>query len=112
MTARHALEGGESVPRGHEADLMKLGEVAFRSDGVTGAQLAGFDALADPALDSLVRGQAVAVLRRHSLSRTGLDLLCGHMDGTNFFSKQERFRFHFSSKPRKSVESVLEPVVL
>jgi hypothetical protein len=58
-----ALERGEGVAGGHQADLMKLSEVAFRGDGVTGSQLAGFDALADPALDSLVRGQAIVVLR-------------------------------------------------
>src|SRR6267143_5642886 len=58
-----AFERGESVARGHEADLMKLGEVALGGHRVTGSQLAGFDALADPALDSLVCGQAIVVLR-------------------------------------------------
>src|SRR5258708_5658279 len=67
-----AFEGGESVTRGHEADLVDFSEVAFGSDGVTGTQITGVNALADGALNSLVGGQAVAVavLQSHSLSRT------------------------------------------
>src|SRR5260370_28809174 len=75
-----AFEGGESVTRGHEADLVDFGEVAFGSDGVTGMQMPGIDALANGALNSLVGGQAVAVavLQSHSLSRTSPGLRSGH----------------------------------
>src|SRR5580704_13539438 len=49
------FKGGERVTRGHQAHLMNLGEVAFRGDSITGMQLAGFDALANSTLDSLIR---------------------------------------------------------
>src|SRR5258708_393543 len=67
-----AFKGGEGVAGGHKADLMNFGEVALGSDGVTGTQITGVNALADGALNSLVGGQAVAVavLQSHSLSRT------------------------------------------
>src|SRR5258708_472498 len=67
-----AFEGGESVTRGHEADLVDFSEVAFGSDGVTGTQITGVNALPHVALNSRVVGQAVAVavLQSHSLSRT------------------------------------------
>src|SRR6266853_923292 len=71
-----AFKGGEGVARGHEADLVDVGEVALGSDGVTGAQITGVNALADGALNSLVGRQAVAVLYWHSLPRTGPGLPC------------------------------------
>ena len=66
-----AFERGKGVARGHQADLMDFGEVALGGYGVTGTQVSGINALADGALNSLVGGQAVAVLRWHSLSRIG-----------------------------------------
>ncbi len=54
-----AFERSESVTSGHEADLMNPGKFAFGSDGITGTQLAGIDALEDRGLDALVSGHAV-----------------------------------------------------
>src|SRR5712691_8254890 len=64
-----AFERGQSVARGHKTDLVDFGEVALGGYGVTGTQVSGVNALANGALNSLVGGQAVAVLRWHSLSR-------------------------------------------
>src|SRR4029077_1997281 len=63
-----AFERGQSVARGHEADLMNLGEVALGGDGVPRMQMPGVDAFTNGALNSLVSRQAVAVLGWHSLS--------------------------------------------
>src|SRR5258708_27709327 len=53
-----AVERGQGVTRGHEADLVDFGEARVGSDGVTGMQMPGIDALANGALNSLVGGQA------------------------------------------------------
>ena len=42
-----AFERGERVPRGHQADFVKLCEVTFGSDRIAGAQLAGINAFAN-----------------------------------------------------------------
>ena len=57
-----ALERGERVASGHQADLVNLREVALGSDGVPRLQLPRINALADRALDPLVRRHTVAVL--------------------------------------------------
>src|SRR6266481_6090973 len=73
-----ALQRGQRMARGHQADLMDFGEVALRGDGVAGMQLSSVDALADGALNSLVGGQAVAVLGGHSFSGSAFPIR-GHV---------------------------------
>jgi hypothetical protein len=62
------FERSESVARGHQTDLMKLSQVAFRSHSITGAQLTCFNALTDDALNSLVGGDAIPSALLHSFS--------------------------------------------
>src|SRR5215472_17604133 len=62
-----ALKEGESVARGHEADVMRLGEVALRGNRVAGPQLAGVDALANDALNALIRRQRIRRARGEAL---------------------------------------------
>jgi hypothetical protein len=52
-------------------------------------QLSGIDALADGGLNSLVGGQAVAILRRHFYSRTGPGLLRGRLGGRRMHNKND-----------------------
>src|SRR5947207_9678407 len=85
-----AFERGQSVARGHEADLMNLGEITLGSYGVTRMQLSGIDALADGALNSLVGGHAVAIFRSHSFSRTAPCRVRGHWHGTRFYYQRTR----------------------
>src|SRR5712692_1818198 len=61
------FQSSQRVAGGHQTDLMNLGEVSFRRNRVTRAQLSGFDALSNGALNSLVRRHAVAMflLFRH-----------------------------------------------
>ena len=75
-----AFQRGQSVTRGHQADLMNFGQVALGGDRVAGMQLSCVDALADGALNSLVGGQAVAVLGRHPLSHSSTLLIRWHPD--------------------------------
>jgi hypothetical protein len=64
------FQGGQRVPGGHQANLMDLGEVSLGRDGVAGAQLPRFNALANDGLNSLVGGNAIPtlLLLRHSIS--------------------------------------------
>ena len=64
---------------------MNFGEITLGSDGVTGMQLSGIDALADGALNSLVGGLAIAIFRSHSFSRTAPCRVRGHLHGTRFY---------------------------
>src|SRR6266436_380376 len=65
-----AFQSGQRVTGGHQADVMYLGEVPFRRDGVACAQLPGFDALANDGLNLLVSRNAIPafLLVRHSIS--------------------------------------------
>ena len=68
-----------AVVGGHLVASRPVGEIAFGGDGVTGMQLAGVNALADGALNPLVGGQTVAILRWHSVSRTVPERLPGRL---------------------------------
>jgi hypothetical protein len=48
------LKGGQRVAGGHQADLMHFGEVTLGGDRIAGAKVAGVDAFADGALNTLV----------------------------------------------------------
>jgi len=54
------FQSGQGVAGGHQADLMNLGEISFRRDRVSGAQLARFNALANHALNALISRHAVS----------------------------------------------------
>src|SRR5260370_34351052 len=82
-----AFARGKSMARGHQADLMDLCKIALRRNRVTGMQLSGIDAPANGALNPLVGRQAVAVLRWHSLPRTGPRLFCRHLNGNSTHNK-------------------------
>src|SRR6266404_2591778 len=62
-----AFQSGQGMPGGHQTDLVDLGEVSFRRDRVSGAQLARFNALANHALNALISRHAVSTLLTHYL---------------------------------------------
>jgi hypothetical protein len=105
------FERDKRVARGHQADLMNLRQVTFRVDGVTRTQMAGFDALADATLDSLVRGEAIAFLRWHSHSRIGPRPLRGHLLGSWIHIKND-ILLRLSHKLRKCAAFEPEATVL
>src|SRR6266852_4753132 len=82
-------ERGECVARGHQADLMNLRQVAFGWHGVARSQLAGINAFADPALDSLIGRHAVAISCMRSLRGIGTHLLRGPPCGVRFHNKND-----------------------
>src|SRR5689334_4219889 len=59
------LERSKGVTGSHQADLVQLGEVAFRGNGIAWTELSGINAPADAALDALVRRNSVTSLYRH-----------------------------------------------
>src|SRR6266571_8348753 len=87
------------MARGHQADLMELGQVALRRNRVTWMQLSSIDAPANGALNPLVRRLSVAVLNWHSLPRTGPGLLCRHLGGNRTHNKND-IPFHPCVKAR------------
>ena len=62
-----AFEESEGVARSHEADAMRAREVALGRDTIAGLKLAGIDALANEALNALIRRQSVRDAGRESL---------------------------------------------
>ena len=73
-----AFEGSEGVARGHEADVMRLGELALGGDGVAGLKLAGIDAFANDALNALIRRQRVWRARGEALDGSQRFLVRSH----------------------------------
>src|SRR5216684_4228116 len=63
-----ALKPNERMARGHQADLVDSGKVSLGIHRITGAQMSGFDALANGALNLLVGGDAITGLL-HAISR-------------------------------------------
>src|SRR5262249_57394174 len=64
-----ALEKGEGMASGHQADLMDSRKVAFGGDAIAGAQLTCFDPFADGTLNPLVGrngSPAVSILLCHT----------------------------------------------
>jgi hypothetical protein len=61
-----ALEGGESVASGHEADIMNSCEFSFGGYHVSGAQLASVNASSNLFLDPLIRRNSVCFRGWHS----------------------------------------------
>src|SRR2546430_13526333 len=72
------FEGSEGVARGHEADVMGLGELALGGDWVAGLKLAGIDALANDALNALIRRQRVWRARGEALDGSQSLLVRSH----------------------------------
>src|SRR6266446_4819163 len=105
------FERGERVAGGHQADLMNLRQVAFGCDGVAWLQLAGINAFADGALDSLIGRHAVAVFGLRALRGIGAHLLRGPPCGFRFHNKND-ILFYFSFKTGECLVLPSSPRVL
>jgi hypothetical protein len=56
-----ALERGESVSSGHQADIMNSGEFSFGGHHVSGAELASVNATSNLFLDPFVRRDSIGL---------------------------------------------------
>ena len=74
------FECGQGMAGSHEADLMELSEIAFGSDRIAGAKMAGVDSLAYCGLNSLIGGQRGVCLGSHIVH---LDTCAGGSQGTS-----------------------------
>ena len=73
-----AFQESKGVARSHETDMVGLGEVTLRRDGVAGLELAGIDALANDALNALIRGQTAGHTGGEALSHSKSFFAGGH----------------------------------